>query len=785
MPAGCSNVVDLGRFEHLRRTSGPGGNRVLDDCGEMAASRLAVAVAQALELADKDLTAQAAATTTAAKGQLYIEAMVLARDGVATLPTVFKQEFFQAFKAASRKGMLFQRGPEPDVSGLSLVDPDDLEESLAASNLANAIHNASGEEMFGLNHRIGVLLNQAELSAEDNPLGPDVIGTAIVNALRTSDCGLKVKLLLVPVLNKHLPERVKGVYQELNRFLIDKGVLPAIRVGIKRTASPTDTPVGGQYAASEAQPPGQDLFAALRELLGGAGSGSIPPPGGMPGVLAASPQLAPSLANWVSGGGMTPVFMQTLTRLQHGQVDGSLAQGLDTTSLANGQINVLRQIRNNGMAANMGQVDAMTLDIVAMLFDFVLDDSRVPDAMKALIGRLQIPVLKVAMLDKNFFSQKVHPARKLLDILAESSMGWDPEEGHESGLYLKVGEVVQRILNEFDAEVDIFSAVLADFEHYLGEEKHRIDEATSRSAQVIYTREQRELAGIVAQDAIHSQLFDKNVPVLIQDFLHSHWQRLLTKVYSESGEGGEAWKGAVEGMSELVWSIAPKTNSEERKQLVQCLPGLLRRLSDGLKAIEAPGEVQDKFFAGLVRCHADAVKTGLKGSPAGPDGRETASDSPAWQPVPQPSFEGPHDFEDIPVLTEVVEVDRAVLHDISVVPITSQHGELDEITIGDVGWLAGAAREGDQYDILVRQLKRGTWIELRQEDGSTARAKLAWISPMRGLYLFTNRLGQRAMSINAAGLAAKLREGRVQIIDNAPLVDRAVNGLLAKLKKTA
>ena len=65
-------------------------------------------------------------------------------------------------------------------------------------------------------------------SAEDNPLGPDIIGTAIVNALRTCDCGLKVKLLLVPALNKHLPERVKSVYQDLNRCLVDKGVLPAM-----------------------------------------------------------------------------------------------------------------------------------------------------------------------------------------------------------------------------------------------------------------------------------------------------------------------------------------------------------------------------------------------------------------------------------------------------------------------------------------------------------------------------------------------------------------------------
>ena len=102
-----------------------------------------------------------------------------------------------------------------------------------------------------------------------------------------------------------------------------------------------------------------------------------------------------------------------------------------------------------------------------------------------------------------------------------------------------------------------------------------------------------------------------------------------------------------------------------------------------------------------------------------------------------------------------------------------------------MSWLAGGEPEGDKYDVMVRQLKRGSWIEYRQEDGSNARAKLAWISPMKGLYLFTNRLGQRAMSISASGLAAKLREGRIQLIDSVPLMDRAVDALLSKLQNTA
>jgi hypothetical protein len=454
---------------------------------------------------------------------------------------------------------------------------------------------------------------------------------------------------------------------------------------------------------------------------------------------------------------------------------------MDASRLTDGQVNVLRELKNSAVTAGMGQLDIMTLDIVALIFDYILDDRRIPDAMKALIGRLQIPVPKVAMLDRTFFSQKAHPARRLLDALAEVSMGWDPQEGHDSGLYRKVDELVQRILNEFDDKLDVFIAVLEDLERYLAEEKRQIDALTSRGAQILYTREQREVASSVAHDTIHTQLFGHTVPALIEDFLYGPWKALLTLIYSQSGEGGEAWKGAVQTIADLIWSVAPKATAEERRLLVQRLPNLLKRLSDGLKAIEHPQPEQDRFFAALVKCHAEAVKNGMHG--IGPEAVPAVEHAGA--PPSSPAAERPADFEEIPVQTATMEVDPKLMQEVSALPAMSPHVVTEEITVTDVSWLAGSIPAGDQYDAMVRQLKRGSWIEIRQEDGSFTRAKLAWISPMRRLYLFTNRLGQRALSIHANGLAAKLRAGEIQLLDSVPLMDRAVDALLTKLQNTA
>jgi hypothetical protein len=211
------------------------------------------------------------------------------------------------------------------------------------------------------------------------------------------------------------------------------------------------------------------------------------------------------------------------------------------------------------------------------------------------------------------------------------------------------------------------------------------------------------------------------------------------------------------------------------------LPDLLKRLDQGLNAVGTPGEVRDQFFTGLVKCHAVAVRAGLHGAGEAPSVQE-----PAPLPAPMPMNDaaaGNLDFVEIPVLTEVVEVDPELMQEIAAEP--EDRPLMEEIVIGDVGWLArsGEIEEKDEHETTVQQLKRGTWIEYQLEDGSPARAKLAWVSPLKGIYLFTNRLGQRAMSINGEGLAAKFRDGQARIIDNVPLMDRAVNSLLEKLQQ--
>ena len=112
-------------------------------------------------------------------------------------------------------------------------------------------------------------------------------------------------------------------------------------------------------------------------------------------------------------------------------------------------------------------VDNQTIDVVSMLFDFFFEDASLPAPIKVLIGRLQIPILKVAIIDRDFFNQKKHPARKLLDSISTASLGWSENHSDHKPLIDKIEAVVNYLINEFDQDIDVFEKAIIDFELYL------------------------------------------------------------------------------------------------------------------------------------------------------------------------------------------------------------------------------------------------------------------------------------------------------------------------------
>jgi hypothetical protein len=289
----------------------------------------------------------------------------------------------------------------------------------------------------------------------------------------------------------------------------------------------------------------------------------------------------------------------------------------------------------------------------------------------------------------------------------------------------------------------------------------------------------------MAHDEVRRRIHTPHLPEVIRSFLAGCWENVLAAAYTRSGEDGTAWNQAIATMDELVWSVEPKSVPEDRKKLVGLLPGLLKRLQDGMVQAKLPDAERDQFFARLVQCHAVVVKAGLQAVEQEDDHQaefveqEIAAEEAAERARHEAE---PTDFSEIAVPQEHVEPDPAFMQTL-IADVDVESG-WQTFTIGDSNWQGEKEAPSDDYDAMVKHLKRGTWIEIEQDNGESTRVKLAWVSPLKGLFLFTNRLGERAVSITPEGLADKFRIGVAHVIDDIALVDRAVNNLMERLKQS-
>src|SRR5208282_1594381 len=217
------------------------------------------------------------------------------------------------------------------------------------------------------------------------------------------------------------------------------------------------------------------------------------------------------------------------------------------------------------------------------------------------------------------------------------------------------------------------------------------------------------------------------------------------------------WGSALATLDDLVWSVQPKRTSDERKKLVATLPNLLKRLHGGLQNIGWGSDEREQFMANLVEAHAAAVKPSLSAE---------AMPTTAMAEAAAAAAEEARAKGDIEAATKA----RALAEAMAPAPPPPPPEPMVEIV-------------QDHFAELAATLERGMWIEFEGEDGQLAFAKLAWVSPLRGTYLFTNRQGQKAVSLTADELADRFRNDRARLVEAEPLVDRAFTSMMASLEE--
>ena len=587
-----------------------------------------------LDKADEALSALVNESRDEATQTLYRKS----RDKVLAQREDFEKQFRTRYQAefqkrSNRVKKIGDRFSELDLSSveLELVGDADLNETLKFNELAARLREYCEEELTALDQRVGVLLGDANLQVEDNPFTPQAICDPYKQTCRHFDANVDVRMVLLKLFDDHVLDDIRAIYKAVNALLVQNSILPKIRRAAskrKEAAAPSTSDPGAIANVAERATAGeQDFFSVLQNMFtsnfpqmahaGATGGTGLPAQG--PTALPGFPLLpGMTAAGGVDGGPRVvlqgPELLGSLTRIQLGDVNAVTGMNLPPGMVIDepGTANVLRELKGSSLGSGMSQLDIMTLDIVAMLFDQLFDDPKIPGAVKGLIGRLQIPMLKVAISDKTLFSRKNHPARQLLDTLGEISSRLPADFNASSSLFGRLQGITGELLAGFEEDIGIFEVARAKLQSLIVEEDEQAEQQTQSAADQIDQKESLALAKTVAQAEIKVRIRFGRLPRQVLEFLVQLWIKLLLVVHVKDGENSDAWKHALETMDRLIWSVEPKNTVEERRELAKGMPDLLKRLTAGLKAAGVEEAVRLGFFAELRKLHTEVIDKGAR-----------------------------------------------------------------------------------------------------------------------------------------------------------------------------
>lgn len=703
-------------------------------------------------------------------------------------------------------------GSPTSVSGqLELVAEGAIDDQILASRLAMQVLDKSSTELNELRLRIQHLEGRQELPRGDVLL-PDVTARILVDqwldAHMTREAWVLVQDALAPVLASKLHE----AYKAANEFLVASGVMKEIDLQalVKRVpGSRSEAPVVRRDASAAATAAARPMPAGQR-MAGGPASMPASAPGGMSGMgpgsnFGAGRSGAPSsgmgvhdetrmltgtsplararmraqgvvgrlkrmLIDRVGGDFEATQLLPPSPRLQqviqHQAATPSVAAGLYVSgSSGMGAVYVdashvervassLRQRTTELKQAASTPTEKATIEVVALMFQSILAEERIPPSVRVWFARLQIPVLRVALAEPEFFSALQHPARRLIDRMGSCVMGFESNVG-SAALEAEIKRVVQVIEQYPETGRRVFQLVFEEFQKFLSTYLSEQGSA-SRFVSVAQQVEQKETLSVQYTIELRKLLDEVPVRDEVRDFLFKVWVDVLAVASVKYGLKHEETTSLKQVASDLLWAASAKPNRNDRARVIQQLPGLLQRLRHGMSLLGLPSTLQDQHIKSVSDTLADAFMS--RTEPISQESLDNLSDRLANLEDYLPA----NGVGDLDLDNESIEMITGV--DASNIEVINQ----------------GGSQPNEAMRSWAVELQIGSWFGL-DHNGKLNSVQLAWRSERGQLYLFVTNSG-RCFLIQSMRVASYLQAGLLVPSEEEALTVRATRDAMAKLE---
>ena len=639
-----------------------------------------------------------------------------------------------------------------DVDSLSLVQPDELEQTVALDSMVGRVCVRNERALTHLALRLNNVVT-GNVTDANNPLAPAQLVQLFADSCAPLNLDIKVRLIIFKLFERHVFNSIDSMYADINELLANAGILPDLKQsGVTRQPQRTGsaTPAATPGASSVSTPGGpvevadQQVLSLFSELMSSwrhtSGDIALSALGAPTAPAVRSDELLGMLSHYAS------------------RADGQQVSLADMRGYISQQLN--EQQRQSGEVRKLERIDDDVISLVSMLFDAVLGDNELPAALKALIGRMQLPILRVAIADKSLFNRTSHPARRLLNELARATMGWsDHDDLQRDQLHSLLERMVDRMLGEELIDAAFFEQMHEELAGFVRLEQRRAERIEQRTRDAEEGRARVEEARGRTARVVNELLLGRTLPVFVVDFLREKWSQVMQLAFLREGEHSGVWQQAVVVAGQLVESVeVPQGEEVEQRQALN--REVSRALCDGLQLIGEEEPQDSAFLQQLQSTQASVLAAALA-----PE-----------QPVSEPVLDEVHLPESKPEQT--VSPEPSVLMDLVLVeePVLDEPASREQVeTVDDLPNADAAA--------WIDDLRSGSWFELSMVDGQSQRCKLAAIISFSGKYIFVNRTGMKVAEFNRLQLSKQYDAGSIRLLANDQLFDRALESVIGNLRE--
>ena len=748
---------------------------LFDRCKDMVTVYINALLAELFTNSEKALTGFAQKAETNEVQNRFFDAMAVIRNRHGLVEHEFRNLIASSFDNFWINSQAEKTQPDADEdSELELVDHDAMNEATALENIINKAVGNHRSQLYALGQRLTVINGGDGIKHHQIPAGPYHLAHSFYEAIGSLGLESRIKIIILVLFDKYVMRQLGGLYSDFNNNLKDAGVLPHLRPSVQKSEVEAHTDSNGETAdkQTENRPVqtqeelGEELFSSILEMMANRRMRS-------PG----SRRSAASAAGAQPGTGQpvtTANLVSAINAIQPAQRAAYIPDANSAAVIPNIEIDeqFLARVKHtlteerHKLFAQIGEnrltaADEDTIDLVGMLFEYMLNDPVLPAVAKALISHLHTPYLKIAILDRRVLTDSNHDARQLLDSLVEAGSHWIDERNLKRGIYPDMQNIIDRVLKEFSEDLSLFTNLLTNFRKKMDEFRRKSEILEKRAQDSIKGKEKLNISRQRATQEMKARSFSKYLPQAIKDFLEQTWVDKLVFILLRhpDGEMSDEWKEALKIADELAWVFEPKVSESDRKELESTLPGLKKAIETGLSSLGGFHQEKSQVLFELlanVRNSQTAEESVPKIRPvAPPKPRPVAETAPS---SPQPAAEKAR--------PKPVETTRK----------KAAKAQQEIIPPGEAAMMD-----------KLRNIKFGTWFEIGSgPKGEPMKVKLSWLSPLTSSCMFVDRAGVQTAIKPLRTLAQEIISGNSKILEdsNDPFVERTLQAIRRMLQRS-